>query len=218
MARRSAPSLRRRAARFDARLQLHVFCEGKNTEPEYLRAFSFHWGNKQIRLEVIPGVGVAMTVAREAVIRRGKLLQEAKRRRADSFASRFEVWAVFDRDNHPDINNAVTHATANGVKVGLSNPCFELWALLHFQDQDGEITGHHAQRELQRHMPRYDRYGSKILDYEAMRDQYEIAKTRAMRICERRIQEGIPRGNPSTDVHILLNVVISEGSNWRRNR
>ncbi|GAA2606670.1 RloB family protein [Actinomadura fulvescens] len=41
------------------------------------------------------------------------------------------VWAVFDRDQHSDVDTAIRKAVDNGVKVAFSTPSFDLWLWLH---------------------------------------------------------------------------------------
>ena len=49
------------------------------------------------------------------------------RRSKDSFEENDQVWAVFDRDEHPRFDEAIALCDGHGVLVGRSNPCFELW-------------------------------------------------------------------------------------------
>lgn len=52
-----------------------------------------------------------------------------------------EVWILFDKDDFPDyrFDNAVKSAEKQGFVAGWSNECFELWYLLHAQDQVSAI-------------------------------------------------------------------------------
>lgn len=45
---------------------------------------------------------------------------------------RNQVWAVFDRDQNPDLREAMRLAEAHGIKVAYSTPSFDLWLWLHF--------------------------------------------------------------------------------------
>jgi hypothetical protein len=53
-----------------------------------------------------------------------------------------EVWCVFDVDEHPKLAEARDQANANGIQLAVSNPCFELWLLLHFQEHRAHAGGH----------------------------------------------------------------------------
>lgn len=45
---------------------------------------------------------------------------------------RHNVWAVFDRDKHSGITDAIRLAKDNGIHVAFSTPSFDLWLWLHF--------------------------------------------------------------------------------------
>lgn len=53
-----------------------------------------------------------------------------------------EIWAIFDRDEHPDVLAACDAVKAHPkIKIAFSNPSFDFWLLLHFRlfdvPQDG---------------------------------------------------------------------------------
>jgi hypothetical protein len=50
-----------------------------------------------------------------------------------------EVWCVLDVDEF-DITAAAALADRHGIEVVVSNPCFELWLLLHHQDHAAHLT------------------------------------------------------------------------------
>jgi hypothetical protein len=212
MARRlpQPPSLRRRGAIHEAKLLIVVCCEGKNTEPEYLKEFAFAWGNRLVFLKTVPGVGVPLTVVQRAVQEKQELERIAARSR-DSFTKKFQVWAVYDVDDHPNLAQARQLATARGIQCCVSNPCFELWPLLHFKDQDGEIDAKAIQRALEKLMPSYKYKGSKVLDYKQLHIRFDVARRRATSIWQRRAKERNAGGNPSTCVFRLLDTIMENG-------
>lgn len=212
MARRfpKEPKLKRRKPERLPKLKLVVVCEGKNTESAYLKDFANDYKNQLLELEVIPKGGVPMTVVDKAVERRRQLLQEANRT-GNSFDKQFQVWCMFDVNDHPDIHRAKDKARSSGIGLGISNPCFELWGLLHCCDHDAPIHRHDLQRKLKKEMPGYDHNSSATFNYTWMREQYEMAKRRACWICQRRDQEGDPGGNPSTNVYEILELIIANG-------
>jgi len=114
-----------------------------------------------------------------------------------------EVWAMFDVDEHPKLKEAIELADREGVKVAVSNPCFELWALLHFEDQRGHIERKKLRERLKRHMKGYD----KELDFSKLRDTYEAALTRAKALHEAAKKSGQSRPNPSTDAYLLTETI-----------
>ncbi|WP_407457122.1 RloB family protein [Fibrobacter sp.] len=44
------------------------------------------------------------------------------------------VWAVFDKDEFDDFDDAIKLAESKNINCAWSNKCFELWLLLHFKD------------------------------------------------------------------------------------
>ena len=68
-----------------------------------------------------------------------------------------EVWCVFDVDQF-DIQGAVREARSHGVNLAISNPCFELWLLLHFEPCRSHLSGYEAVVvKLKKHVPDYDK-------------------------------------------------------------
>jgi hypothetical protein len=167
-----------------------------------------HYRNMLVDIKVEAGQGVPMSVVDAAVAH----LRQSSRRRRDSFEKRDEVWVVFDCDEHPEIARALDKARANNVGIAYSNPCFELWGLLHFVDHDAPITRHEVQRRIKEHMPGYDQSKSKAFDYELMREKCVDAEIRAERMAARRMQEGVPRGNPYTSVFELTRLIRKNGT------
>lgn len=122
-----------------------------------------------------------------------------------------QIWVVFDVDEHPKLAEAHQQARSNHLNVAQSNPCFELWALLHFQDQTAELTRHHAQRLCRQHMPGYE----KLLPYAQLSGRVEAACARAEQLREQHTRNGTARGNPSTDVDFLVRVMLGAPSSHK---
>jgi hypothetical protein len=97
------------------------------------------------------------------------------------------------------VDEARQQARANGIKLAISNPCFELWALLHFQDQSADLSRQAARRQLKHHIPEYE----KVLPFHRLASGYEQAVERAKDLDHRCETAGCPGGNPSTGVHAL---------------
>lgn len=212
MAKRPTPplNLRRRASRIEPKLKLIIFCEGANTEPKYIMDFAFEWGNRLVEVCPIVAQGVPLTLIQRACREKVRLDEKAAKE-ADSFSGAFEVWGVFDVDDHPNIPNARALANANGVKHCLSNPCFDLWGILHYEQHDAELHRHAVQKKLKKLMPGYDPKGSKTFDYSALHGLYNVARAHAVELLRRRTEEDNPDGNPSTDVFRLLDTIIFHG-------
>ncbi|MER5552187.1 RloB family protein [Streptomyces sp. NPDC002793] len=119
----------------DTRAQrvLYIGCEGESTEPDYLNYLNERFGDGKLtggrRFKIWPVyTNNGYTPARAVAA-------------AQDRAGEDEAWALFDRDGHHDIADAVKLATEQGTEVCFSHPSFELWLLLHFQDFSGRRSG-----------------------------------------------------------------------------
>jgi hypothetical protein len=208
---RKIPSSRptsRKPANKRPKFLIIAVCEGKNTEPTYLKSFARHYGNGLVEVETVAPAGAPVTIVQTAVVR--KKARDG-RKKADSFDKLFEVWAVFDRDEHPNIPQALDLANAHNVQIAISNPCIEIWPLLHFTNHQAPIHRHKLQQELAKYMPSYQPNGSKIIDFEAIKDRFTEARTRAERQLAGHEATGDPNGNPSTTLYRLLDKIIQNG-------
>lgn len=197
--------LSRRGPVRDPKIRLVIICEGENTEPQYLKDFARHVGNPLVEIEVVGGAGVPMTLVDRAIEARRRLL------RRDGYQNGDMVWAVFDRDEHPQVADARARAAANHVHVAYSNPCFELWLILHFEDFDAPDDRHQVQYKLAGIDRAYDAKASKIVDFNLLAQRFEAAVTRARRIRQRRIDEGDAWGAPYTDVDCMMTLIHRNG-------
>ena len=147
-----------------------IVCEGANTEKQYFEQFAEFHHNSLVDVIVEGGKGVPFSVVQAAKKLRDDAASEASRK-ADEYIGYQSVWCVFDFDEHPNPNGAKKMATDNGMEVAMSNPCFELWLLLHLADCPGELHRHTAQANLKKLVPGYD----KNVDFADYRDGYERA-------------------------------------------
>src|SRR5271156_3507691 len=135
MARRNDRLRRRRPFR-EVKRRILIICEGEVTEPKYFNDLR-HLTRSLIELSIEPG-GTPKTLVERAVDLKKAAARDAKRGKDENL--KFDVvWCVFDVDEHPYLAEAQQQARVNGIKVAVSNPCFELWALLHFQEQHAYI-------------------------------------------------------------------------------
>ena len=175
--------------------------EGSKTEPAYFEALRRACRSALIEIEPHPGVGVPYTIAQRAAEHAAQLgLGRRRRGRKDSFETKDQVWAVFDRDEHPNYPEAVELCRNRGIRVARSDPCFELWLILHERDYDGLSDRHEVQAELRRLRPEYEIDGRKTPDCDDMVTRVEEAERRGKDQLQRREEEDRPYGNPSTTV------------------
>jgi hypothetical protein len=111
-----------------------------------------------------------------------------------------EVWCVFDVDEHPNLNDAKQLANARGIQLAISNPCFELWLMLHFREQPGARHRHDLQRMMKEFIANYDKH----LPFDRVSPGIGHACARATRLCEEANEEGEDGRNPSTKMYKLI--------------
>ncbi|WP_243795657.1 RloB family protein [Saccharopolyspora gloriosae] len=61
------------------------------------------------------------------------------------------VWCVFDVDEHEKLEAATELARKRGFKLAISNPCFEVWLLWHFEDCYKHLSTDQAGKMLKKH-------------------------------------------------------------------
>lgn len=121
--------------------------EGKVTEPQYVDGFCRHNKLQLVHVETF-GIGATpQKVVDEAMERKTAAEQEAKTQ-DDPFVAYDSVWCVFDVDQHQGIANAFDSAKAYDIKIAVSNPCFEVWLILHFQDSGSPSSSNEAKTKL----------------------------------------------------------------------
>lgn len=126
--------LKRKVATRRPRKTLVVFCEGERTEPEYLDALK-----RQPSVRDVAAVDLRVETGQSGSVPRTlvAMATEAHTRAVEEEAEIDEFWCVFDVEwprNHPGLEEAIQRARTNGINLAVSNPCFELWLVLHFQD------------------------------------------------------------------------------------
>jgi len=205
MAKRKTPEPRqfkRKAAFRKPEKEIIVITEGKNTEPEYIKAFARDNKHPLVKCTIIPEKGVPISIVNEAIAEKKRLKKSAQKSR-NSFDELYEIWCVFDEDEHPNLKNALQTARDNDISYILSSPCFELWGCLHYSQNDAPIHRHEMQKKLSGMMPDYDHKNKAIFNYEHMKRNYSEAVARAKELIKRRNEEGAPESNPSTNMYEL---------------
>jgi hypothetical protein len=181
-----------------------IVCEGIVTERYCFNELRIYT-RSPIELKIAPG-GDPKTLV-ERCVELKKAAEKAAKRGKDQNLKYDAVRSVFDVDQHPFLAEAQQQARDNGIKVAISNPCFELWALLHFQDQHAHIERREVQRQCRNYMPEYE----KRLPCETLMAAYEEAVARCEELEHWHETRGTAGHNPSTGVHRLAEEIMREG-------
>jgi hypothetical protein len=199
MSRRFEPSrpLARRAPTLSIPPAMLVFCEGK-TEQRLLSELRGCWRVAAARVIVTGEEGVPSTL-----VGRARDARESHRR---AFGSTDDpaIWVVFDRDDHKCWERAIRMARDLGFSLAISNPCFEIWGLLLYQDQTAYIERKVLHRKFARLHPGYDHKKNPYLCCTTVLAKIDAAKDRADRLQREASHHGKPRRNPWTSFHELV--------------
>ncbi|NEE03781.1 RloB family protein [Phytoactinopolyspora halotolerans] len=188
-------------------MELLVFVEGLKTEEQYL----VHWHRRfrgwvNVTIDEFRGGGSPLAMVKRAAAAKKAEARDARRGRGRAHD---EIWCVFDRDEHPNFDEAVRLAKDNGINVAVSNPCIELWFVLHYEDQTAYIDRHDAQRRAKAHMGCGKDLTTDAID--ALDERYPEAVDRAKKLDAKHAGDGSPsHSNPSTNVWHLVDVIRGE--------
>ena len=126
---------------------------------------------------------------------------------------------MFDRDEHRRFDEAKNMAHGNGIQLAISNPCFELWGIYHYQECNAPLDRNECQRKLGESCPGYSNKKGKIFDDpEVIGKYYRDAVERAKDSLARREEEDCPEGNPSTTVHRLTEHILCVVARFQRKK
>lgn len=186
MTRRESSQRRREPVRRSRPLILLV-CGAKCTERQYFAGLRDSLDNRAVDIVITQQAKSPLQVVNYA----SSYLQHS----AKDFD---EVWCVVDVDDF-DLVPAVRAAKRAGVELVVSNPCFEVWLLLHHEDHRSALPQcSAAHQRLTGHVPGYDKTR---LDF--------VSFSKGVAVATRRAKAIEPSGarhecNPSTSVWRLV--------------
>ncbi len=178
-----------------------IVCEGLKTEPLYFHGIRIRKRIPETRIKIVTSKECNGTDPLTLVRCAKDVFEEMK---ADGLVYD-EIWVVFDHDDHQTIEQAMDMAKGNSFNVAFSNPCFELWYLLHYDRQTAHIHRVDCAKQL-RATGRLDGYvKGRPSVYEELRHLQSTAIENARHLRERHDNNGdLPTSNPSTTVDLLV--------------
>lgn len=204
--------------------RVFIFCEGEKTEPNYIRAYirQFHPVCARLKDAEKP---VSLKGTKKNTPK--QLVDEAVDFAKSLDFKKDQVWVMYDRESpnkYSDDNHAQAwmRAERHGVKVALSNVCFEYWLLLHltetslpansFSDLAGKPVFKEAFRKIG--FKSYEKGEANVAEALVSEERISAAKVRAQRInkqaksnCEPGDAEYPYRLNPYTNVYEVLEAI-----------
>jgi hypothetical protein len=175
-----------------------VATEGSVTEPAYFNRLN----------NITTSVEVRLLKRKEAKVPTGVLKTIKNYIAASDMRKGDEAWLVIDKDQWKDEQIAELHRwSQEDPKYGLalSNPKFEYWLLLHFDDGSDVTSARICDDRLRHHLPHYDKsLGVLKITTDMINSAIQRAKRRNDPPCI-----DWPRTCGSTTVHILVEHILS---------
>lgn len=144
------PHFRRPAGQRRYKRMFVIVSEGTVTEQEYFQLLSeesiIHIKCLRNRSNLTP---------KEALLRVREHISKEGLRKND------EAWVVVDKDSWAEEQLGELHGWAQGRSnygFALSNPKFEFWLLLHFEDAKGVVTSEQCSKQLTKYLPDYNKH------------------------------------------------------------
>lgn len=175
-----------------------VVCGAEGTEYDYLNGFKSHFKRRNLSIKVAKKPGSPLQVVEYAAERWGGA--------GDDFD---QVWCVVDVDEYTDLDQAARRARQRRIELAVSNPCFELWLLLHHTDHRGWIGNY---GELKKLLGKFvdvpaDKSVDFTRDYGGSRWKEAVHRARAL---ASEGTEHLPESNPSTRMWRLALAITGE--------
>lgn len=184
----------------------HTFllvCDDLKTSPIYFRGYNNDYRDSPLKIEC-PRSGGQDPVN---IIKYAKKLLNAEYDWLD-LKTKDAVWCVFDRDETSDesIKEVCNMANKKNIKTCFSNPCFEVWYLLHFEDYNTTLGDcRNVITKLKGHIPTYEKNRD---FYEVLKPYTLTAVRRAQKLCDNSEKDSddllCRNSDPCTQVYLIV--------------
>lgn len=190
-----------------ANATFRIYAEGEVTEVDYIHALIKH-------PDIANGSAVDIVIE-ESGATPYTLVQRARDNKKRGIGDVDHFWCVFDVESPPEkrdkhLSAAIDMARANEIGLAVSNPCFELWLILHFERSAAHLTTNEAirrRREL-------DASTGKELDGDRYMDRLAQAMRHAEKLDSKHEDDDtrFPENNPSSTMYKLVRQLKKEAS------
>lgn len=195
-------SLKRRTETRPKRRTFLIFTEGSETEPDYINGLK--------RLDPIRRSASITVEVQDAFIQPLSLVKAAVEKTGDPEID--QVWCVFDVESpkpHAHLKEAETLARKHDIGIAVSNPCFELWLVLHDREQAAAMTTATAGKAANE-LAAFD--CKRIVNVNWFLERRDVAVKRARKLDEKHLGDGngeFRKANPSSGMPALLDALES---------
>lgn len=198
-----------------------ISCEGICTEPHYIKGLvDYEKANRKI------AEGTEVLIAKHGHSDPLGVLQDLLD--TPNYESYDELWIVIDRDEielkgkgfgghtKENFQKALEESKKHGVAVACSNPCFELWIVLHFEFRDTACSRDDIQKKalekVNSILPK-DKQLKNVDDLKALKNLYDLLKDKVdtARINAAKLKANEEKNeNPSSGMYKLLDSLMSK--------
>ncbi|MBO9494316.1 RloB domain-containing protein [Thalassotalea sp. G20_0] len=208
---KKAAELSRQQAQRESYDKVLIVCEGTRTEPNYLNEIKDELKLSTANVSIAPSPGsdpLSVVEHAEALVN-----QQSRQKHQDNYD---RVFCVFDKDEHEQHGNRYSKALNKISQINIkgvtfsaitSNPCFEVWPVLHFEPRTAPFlptskrtAAQEVAHHLSQYLPGYEK-GRQGL-YSQIKGQTKQATTFAKRLEQQNKKSG--SDNPSTQMHVLV--------------
>ena len=208
MPRRPTASFHRPSRQRSIGRRILISCEGEKTEYGY-----FEDVRKLLRMEPNKIIVLKQEASDPLGVVKQALEERTYRQQENEWDKDDRAWAVFDGDEHKANNienwrQALQIVQKNDIRLAISNPSFEYWYLLHYQDQTGYLTRQQAKRLLKNHVPKYEKHD--VFYQEELQSRTKAAIIRAKQVAHQASVDALePYSNPCTHAWELVELILS---------
>lgn len=198
---RKPKNLRRKTGTRQVKTTFRIYSEGQATEPEYLDVL------KKLP-EFAESVSIEISIERVGATPL-TLVESACTDKRQANLDIDHYWCVFDVESpkpHPYLMEARQKARDNDVYLAISNPCFEIWLILHHQN----VARHLSTDDAIRLRESIDHSDLKHLESELYRPLITQAVDNAKRLRRKHENDGtiFPHDNPSSSFYALVEQLL----------
>jgi hypothetical protein len=189
-----------------------LVCEGKKTERKYFQGLKTR--NSGVDIQPIHG----KCTDPKSIVR---FAEERISKWGVDFDDGDCVFCVYDVDENSDsiLNDTYQHACTKNIEIILSNPCFEIWFLLHFKEVISPLTRQEVYQELKKFVSDYEKNKQMIVILRGNQVS-AIERAKKLNIIHSKSNISLMSGasNPSTQVfHVLEHIDTLSQRNILRN-
>ena len=120
------------------------------------------------------------------------------------------TWCVFDRDHHTQhqLNQAKQLAEKNKIHIAFSNPCFEIWLLLHFKYSSAPYRNYDELEKALKQIPELSSYQKETCYFNKLLPLWQTAVKNSKKLILEHKTSGNSQysvnSNPSTSIHEVV--------------